>query len=798
MALIRVFAKFGDVQLMNAAVNRAEVTHGLAWAGEIADYIETQAIALARADLPAQASATLERSQGYAAAAAQNGCTKPVPPYAIALREIMLAWTRSRNAGRAWSCLSELMALGYGRSAREWNALLGMHAKDMRYRYPLLEQVLARMRNANVKYSAATYNIMMHGCLLRGLQTRWKEWFDRMERDGFQHDSATFTTLLVQLTRSGQWSEALKVVHYMRRNKIATIPAAVTNIERQRNRLEPVMRRFRHQVLKGGEISVGEFTAVVTAILDSPKRWATEAALAIRCLEDGRVAESAVVDALAARLPGIDSSGILDRPLLSLLQKDAGEVAESLLHGIQDAKLAHKPLAIGAQRRSFMQTLNIVIRFLARGRSWKQVELLVQAASAADIDTSSPHTLVSLLHWYVRVGREQSPALQKHISAASFVPPSALATAKLIASTKAGDMAEAQKWFEQLEQQTASFPSLNAFNALLMFAAAVQDTAILESKWRQMEMCGIMPDATSHKTRIFCYSQTDNLLRTRRAYTDMLDFGYPPSVPAVSAMVRCCVRKGDLDLALCVMRHAERVYGTCLNTTTYNYVLSRLGQSGKGLRLMRAMFQSMLETPDDRLYSSQSDIERDIAREKLRFADLRILGEKKAGLGSWLLRPSPDHQKSSARFRRALVSWITSRAAYSADPIVFDDSTTTLGSSGDIAHTAVPPPPTATSFIIVMRASGKHGQWEDVMWAWKALGLFNQRVSALGAQHPQAQKHQIVPISRMVGWAALALVRLGHSEAAEHLWAEAAEAGTLSPSAYKQGMNAMINQLAVR
>ncbi|KAJ2850907.1 hypothetical protein IWW36_001533 [Coemansia brasiliensis] len=802
MALIRIFAKFGDLQLVNATVNKAGETHGLSWADGIADYIETRAIALARADLPAQASAMLEKSQGYAAAAAQNGCTKPVPPYAVALREIMLAWTRSRDAGKAWSCLSELMALGYGRSAREWNALLDMHAKDMRYRYPLLEQVLARMRNAKVKYSAATYNIMMHGCLLRGLQTRWKEWFERMERDGFQHDTATFTTLLAQLARSGQWNEALKVVQYMRRNKIATMPASVISIERQRNRIEPVMRRFRHQVLRGGEISASEFTAVVKAILDSPKKWAAEAALAIRCLEDGRVAESAVVDALAAQLPGIGTSGILDRPLLSLLQKDAGEVAESFMHGIQDAVLgskAHQPLAVGAQRRSFVRTLNIVIRFLARGRNWKQVESLVQAASAAEIDTSAPHTLVSLLHWCVRVGCEQPPALQKSISAASFVPPSALATAKLIASTKAGDMAEAQKWFEQLEQQIASFPSVSAFNALLMFAASVQDTALLESKWRQMEMCGIMPDTVSHKTRIFCYSQTDNLLRTRRAYTDMLDFGYPPSAWTVSAMVRCCVRKGDLDLALCVIRHAERVYGSCLNATTYNYVLSRLGQSAKGLQLMRAMFQSMLETPDARLYSCQSDIERDVSREKLRFVDLRILGEKQAGLGSWLLRPSQDH-KSSARFRRALVSWITSRAAYSADPIVFeDDSTTTAldNNSNGIVH-ADAPPPTATTFIIVMRASGKYGQWEDVMWAWRALSLFNQRVSTLSEKYPQAKAHHVVPISRMVGWAALALVKLGHPEAAENLWTEAAEAGTLSPSARKKGMNAMISQLSVR
>ncbi|KAJ1853536.1 hypothetical protein GGH12_001887 [Coemansia sp. RSA 1822] len=800
MALIRVLAKFGDVQRVNAAVQKAEERHGLEWSADVTDYIETRVIAYARADLPKQAAEMLEKSNGRKAAAEQKGCTKPVHPYAVALRELMLAWTRGRDADRAWACLSQLLALGYGRATREWNAMLHVHAVDMRYRFHLLEQVLGRMRSSGVKYDAATYNIMMHGSLLRGLQARWKEWFHKMEKAGHTPNAVTFTTLLVQLAHSGQWSEALQVVRYMRQNNVAATAAttaSVLSMERQRNRVNRVMSHFRRQVLKGGEIAVSEFTVVVAAILDSPKKWVSETALAIRCLEDRRISESAVVDALAARLPGIGTSRIPDRPLLSLLQDDAGRVAGTFMRGIQGTFPESEPrqLAVGAQRRSFVQTLNVVIRFLLRSHNWEQAEALMHTASEAQINTTEPHTLVSLLHWCSRSGHPQLPELKKQIAAASFVPPPALATAQLVSSIKSGDMATARVLFGQLEQQTRDFPSIRAFNAQLMYASATQDAELLESTWRKMESRGIMPDSTSHRTRIFCYSQMDNLLRTRRAYSDMLDYGNPPTFPAVSAMVRCCVRKGDMELALHVMRHAEHSHGTALNTTTYNYVLSRAGGSIDGMATMHGMFASMLRTSDERICSALSDVERAVEREKMRFADLRVLKAERDGLGSWLLRPA-ETRESSARLRRALAKWTTSRVANSAEPTLVDNEP--HNASDATAPAADSPPPNATTFIIVMRASGQHAQWLRVVQAWEALASFNHRIDALATHRVHAATHRIAPFSRMVGWTALALTQLGRHDEAKTLWAAASETGVLSPSARKMGMEKTVRQLPVR
>ncbi|KAJ2359296.1 hypothetical protein IWW50_000018 [Coemansia erecta] len=804
MALIRVLSKFGDIVQVNTVVQKAICNHGTKWAAGLPDYIETLAIAFARADLPARAAEMLDKSDGRKAAAEKKGCTKPVPPYAVALREVMLAWTRCRDADRAWTCLSQLLSLGYGRATREWNAILHVHAEDMRYQYQLLEQVLVRMGEAGVQYDVATYNIMMHGCLLRGLQARWKDWFRKMELAGHTPDAVPFTALLVQLAHSGRWNEVLHVVRFMRQNKIATTAAttaSVMSMERGRNHVNRVMSQFRRQVLKGGEIAVNEFTVVVAAILDSPKKWVSETALAIRCLEDRRIPESAVVDALAARLPGIGTSRIPDRPLLSLLQDDAGSVAGAFMRGIHGTfseSESGRALAVGARRRSFVLTLNVVIRFLLRGRNWEQAEALVSAANEAKIDTNTPQTLLSLLHWCASSGQGKSPELKKRILEASFVPPIVLPTAQLVSSIKGGDMSAAHALFEQLEKQVEDFPSIRAFNALLMYASAVQNADLLESKWRQMETRGVMPDATSHHTRIDLYSQMDNMLRTRRAYTDMLDYGYPPTYSTVNAMVRCCVRKGDMDLALHVIHHAEHSHGTSLNTTTYNYVMSRAGGTTGDLQLIRTMFDAMLGTSDERICCKLGDIVRDVEREKLRFADLRVLEDNKGRLGSWLLRPA-ENRESSARLRNALKSWITSRVTYSAEPTMFEPGADSDSSAPEAGlPPADAPPPDATSFIIVIRANGQREQWLAVVRAWEALAEFNRRIDALAVQHPNARAHRIVPFSRMVGWVALALTKLGHSAEAKTLWAAAAKSGALSQNARETGMVKMIKQLLVR
>ncbi|KAJ1731987.1 hypothetical protein LPJ61_002259 [Coemansia biformis] len=828
MALMRVFAKFGDIRQFDAAAESTAKVHGAEWAAGQRDFVETRAIAFARADLPVAAERILEASQGLKAAPVvstgepgttpkeqkdrQRGPGVVPPPHAIALREVMLAWVRCRDAERAWACLSQLLSIGYGRAVREWNSLLHLHAEDMRYRYPLLEQVLMRMREAGVAYDAATYNIMMHGSLLRGMQPRWKQWYQRMEMDGHKPDVVTYTALFTQLARNGQWGEALMVIQHMRRANImhtAETAASIMSMDRQRNRSDRVMAQFRRRVLKGGTVPASEFSMVVAAALDAPKKWVSEIALALRCLEDGRVAESAVVDALAAQLPSIGASQIPGRPVLRLLQGDADHVGRVLSASIAEAGEGKSPpasepgdfMAAGDRRRSFAQTLNVAIRFLIRTKRLEQAEALVRAAGEARVDMGAQHTLISLLHLCARAGKSVPHDMSEKIAATTFAPPSALPVALLVTSIKSGDMAAAKAHFDVLEQGADGLPSTRVFNALMMYAAAVQDTTLLELKWQQMEARGVMPDATSHQTRVFCYSKMDNLLRTRRAYTDMLDYGHPPTFPAISAMVRCCVRAGDLDLALRVVDHAEHMHGTSLNTTTYNYILSRTATLPAYAGMARKMFAAMACTSDARLCSELSDIVRDVEREKLKYVDLRVLDKKHAGLGSWLLRSTED-QASAARVRRALVSWLTSRAAYSAEPTMYASHAKT-GSGGDGGRPASQPadagadapPPNGTSIIIMMRAYGQRKQWLKVIAVWDAMLAFNRRIDQLAAQHPHVETHRIVPISRMVGWKALALVGLGRPAEARAAWEAAAAEGLMSPAAVSAGMDEMLRRL---
>ncbi|KAJ2296167.1 hypothetical protein IWW55_005197, partial [Coemansia sp. RSA 2706] len=420
-------------------------------------------------------------------------------------------------------------------------------------------------------------------------------------------------------------------------------------------------------------------------------------------------------------------------------------------------------------------------------------EALVRAAADARIDTSAPHTLVALLGWCAREGAARLPQLQQQMADATFSSPAVQPSAQLVASVKAGDMARAQLWFERLERRVADMPSVRAFDALLTYAAALQDTRLLERTWRQQELSGVAASVTGHQTRIFCYSHADDLLRTRRAYTDMLDDGYPPTFPAVGALVRCCVRGGDLSLALHVMRHAERVHGTALNATAYNYVLSRLGQQPERLAHMHELFGAMLATSDERLCHAASDARRAVEREHRRFADLRVLDAHTQQQGAWLLRPDTSREPS-ARLRRALVSWLTSRFAYSAEPTLVEPRDEPPAA----CERADAPPPDATTFIVVMRACGRQARWADVVRAWDALASFNRRVDALAAQYPSAAAHRVAPISRMVGWQALALARLGRRAEAERLWSWAVSEGVMSASARELGMDEMLRRLPIK
>ncbi|KAI8321110.1 hypothetical protein GQ54DRAFT_298198 [Martensiomyces pterosporus] len=728
-----------------------------------------------------------------------------------------------------------------------------MHAVDLRYRYELLEQVLSRMRTAGVAYDQATYNIMMHACLLRGKQVTWKDWYKRMELAGTKPDSYTYAALVSQLVNNGQWGEALRIIKYMQSSNLqltSATSASITSMERRRNRVHLVMTKFRRSVLKGGVISVREFTPVICAALENPKMWATEIALIIRCLEDGRVEESAVVDALAARLPGLDPTSIADRPLLRLLRGDSAAVGkvfedslDKMASGSEKEVVAEVDvcgrLAMGSVRKSFPEALNAVVQSLLRDGNLKQAEAVVRAAKEASIEINSPHTLVSLLYHTLSAGEQKPAGLSEKIMTTRFVPPTAVPTAMLIHSVKTGNLDAAKSHYQELERLVDDYPSIRAFNAMLLYASAVQSTSELELKWRQMDAKGVVPDVVSHQTRIFCFSKMDDLLKTRRAYTDMLDYGHLPTFPAVSAVVRCCMRSEDVQLAQTIVRHAEVECGVELNTTTYNYILARIADQPAYDTVARNMFASMVHTSNRRVCEKFGDATRDVEREKGRFVDLRVLEHEHARLGSWLMRPEED-RTSSSRLRRALVNWLTSRAAFSAAPTLFDPrrkhgeendydssgytgewkqqqqqqrksrgkkpklagptaapSETKLHGSKHTVPRAGPPPPNATTFIIMMRANGKQGRWSDVIRVWDTMLEFNRRIDQLATEHAHAESHRIVPFSRMVGWVVLSLRQLGRPDEARDVWQAAEKDGILSESAREQGMEAMASKLVL-
>ncbi|KAJ2086512.1 hypothetical protein IW138_005632 [Coemansia sp. RSA 986] len=880
LALLRIHAKFSDLAGFEKTVaNRTRHKKGAIMRHMVQDdFYETKAIALARAGLPKQAEKTLlmsdkARLTPESCAAFQRNVaevnsrpgqhvwTRPVPPGIVALREILLAWARDRNVDRAWGTIDQLMMLGYVQSPREWNALLHMHALDPRYQYELLERVLERMRAAGVKKDHATYNIMMQGCLLRGLQMRWRDWLKKMQGAGHEPDVYTYATLAGQLVATGQWSEALRIIDAMK-TKAKTSPTtsagaestvAMMRIERQRNQTAKVMSRFRENVFHGRHISVREFTLVAAAALDCPAQWTTEIALLIQCLEDGCIEESAVADSLAARLPGLDDSRIKERPLLRVLrllgQDDtaaaaaaaaAAAVGDSIVKGIDCVEHSATPTdnagfisqlaATGSsEHKRVPGALDAILQSLLRNGSLEQAERLIHATRNASIDVSAPSTLLSILYHMLRLpGTDAADAATHTLTAMRFVPPTLVPAALLVACIKNEDLEAAHEHFAHLEWLVEKHPSVRAFNALLYYAQKTDDTRTLESKWQQMETLGLVPDAMGHHTRIMCYSRVNDMLHTRRAYSDMLDYGYPPTFPAVSSMVRCCVRCGEIDLALTVIRHAEQEHGAALNTTTYNYMLSRLAAIPGHEDLVRSMFASMLGTPDSRLRSELSDVIGSVAAKKLRFSDLRVFGARdghQKSLAAWLLRPEKVKMRPTKSMKRALAQWLTSKAAFPAAPTLFDeqaerDEVDMMATASDKLVAArrampqgpgdldpraalpappptVPPPPNATTFIILLRSYGQREQWQDVVDVWNAMHRFNKRVAGLQAVYPQAARNHIVLFSRMVGWVALAFVRLGRRADAQRIWDAAAADGVMSPSAIEVGMDEMLTRLPI-
>ncbi|KAJ2763741.1 hypothetical protein IWQ56_004744, partial [Coemansia nantahalensis] len=384
------------------------------------------------------------------------------------------------------------------------------------------------------------------------------------------------------------------------------------------------------------------------------------------------------------------------------------------------------------------------------------------------------------------------------LTQATFAPPPAALIAQLVSSIKGGDLAAARAHYEALEAAADGLPSTRVFNALLMYAAAVPDCALLEVTWQRMAQRGIVPDAASHHTRLFCHSRRDDLLRTRRAYAEMLDYGQPPTLPAVSALVRCCVRAGDLDLALQVVRHAERDHGTALNATTYNYVLQCALHRRGHVADARRLFVAMLRTPDARLCSDDSAVAQRVAAEKLRFQDLRLLDGRAAAATAGPFPWSIEDQLSSARMRRALVDWLTAREAFSAEPTMGGAHGAEPAPGPGRCDPADAPPPTGTTFLIMMRASGQQRQWADVLAVWGAMLVFNRRIDRLAPRHLSAEAHRVAPFSRMVGWAARALVGLGRPGDARAAWAAGVAGGFVSPAAQQLGMDEMLRRLPLR
>ncbi|KAJ2594822.1 hypothetical protein H4R99_005601 [Coemansia sp. RSA 1722] len=809
---LRVFAKFGDLRRFDIAWCRYDDLFGAGWSRSQSDFISIHATLYAKLDLPAQAETILnahkEKIESRSASTSKH-INQPPPARAMALKEIMLAWTRAGNGPKAWEAISKLLVAGYGRTAPEWNALLHMHAVDLRYRFNLLEEVLARMRRAGVAYDAATYNIMMHASILRSNQAQWRDWYGQMERAGFSPTAHTYVSVATQMARCGRWSEARETLEQMRAKKIRMTGAAksaLDSLESGSNRIPQLMARFRSDVLAGRRISAQQFATVAVAALGCPSVWAAEIALLISCLEDNRVEEGAVVDAMAAKLPGFDARKAPDRPLLTL---DAESAAKAFMLDISDSlpgKRTQLMIAGNSQRGSFAATLNVVIKSLLRDGLESQAKALVAAAESANIAVNSQHTLLALL----RYCQSHPPDLREKVSSTTFTQPTAVSSSLLLRSVKTGNLQTAHEHFTQLERLIEDYPKVKGFYALLLYAHALGDANLLEQKWRQMEMRGVLPDAGCHQLRISCYAAKDNLLRTRRAYTDMLDHGYPPTYATVNALVRCSVRKGAVDLALIAMRHAEVDHGVSLNVTTYNYVISRLVSLPNGGLRAWSMFCNMVNAKEQRLSQplASMDVTESVKRQRARFVDLRVLSDRNMHVGGTLLLGHSDDPVSSSKMRKALVNWLTSRASFSADSTMFDPNKKNPGGSSEKAYRnkhqitdtrkGLVPAPNATTFIIMIRGYGKNAQWHQALKTWEMLIAFNQRVESLVGTHPFAATMKVAPFSRMVGWVVLSLHSIGREEEARGLWDTAARDGLLSEDACAQGMHSMLDRLRTK
>ncbi|KAJ1721772.1 hypothetical protein LPJ53_003759, partial [Coemansia erecta] len=800
------------------------------------EYQATRAILYARADLPAHAARALDLCPGDMPP--RPAADAPVPTRVLALSEILLAWTRAMDAERAWAAVQRLLALGYGRRVREWNALLHMHAVDLRYRVELLDEVVARMRRAGVALDAASHNIMMHACLLRGDARGWREWHACMVREGLGPDGYTHVAVAQQMADAGRWAEARAALarvpletqqqqpvqpQYAAEHRDAAL-AVLASIGAATNQIPAVMQQFRRDVAAGRVVAAQQFAAVRAAALGCPAVWAAELALLARCLEDGRVEQSAAVDAVAgaAGLPGLDRARVAGRPLL---QAALADVAHALIADLENPGGPGGPAAQpgglrsarfvpGGARRSYAAALGAVVRGLLRAGGEEQALALrlLRAAEAAGVAAASPATLLALL----RRCEEQPRDLALRLAAATSAQQAAAAAAVLLRHLGAGDVGAAHAQVARLARLVALHPSVRGFNALLAFARESGDAVQLERTWRQMAACGVLPNALSHVTRITCYALLDDQLRTRRAYTDMLQHGYPPTYAAVNALVRCCVRTGALSLALTAMRHAEAEQGVSLNVTTYNYVLARMA----GLpavpavrRRMARMFDAMRGTPEERLSRPLRDV--DVAR-RVAWERRRIEGEDRghvldrlrSGVGGRMLGledADTDTDAAAAAVRRALVDWLTSREAFSAEPSLLDASTSSSSDSSSSSadgssseQTAHPPAPNATTFIILVRMHGKRGEWADVLRVWDALLAFNQRLERVGRRHAYANCLSVAPFGRLVAWVIVALRQTGRETEAGELWDRALEGGVLGARAVEEGMDAMVAYLLTK
>ncbi|KAJ2733642.1 hypothetical protein IW152_002915 [Coemansia sp. BCRC 34962] len=811
MALLRVHAKYGDTRKFEAAAGAARRTLGAGWAAAHGDYGATRAIAYARAGLPAQAL----RMLGAAGGSGGSGDASQ----AVALQEVAVAWARARCVDGAWAAVARLQAGGARVGRRAWNAVLHMHAVDERYRMELVEEVFARMGGAG---DAATYNILMHAALLRGRQARWRHWLQRMEAAGLAPDAFTHTALASALAGAGRWADAARVIRHMRGAGAAPTRAtavAAMQMQRRRGRAVVAMARFRQAAAQAAPIGAHEFTQVAAEALADPRAWVAEIALLVRCLEERRVAPSPAVDALAARLPGLSARARAARPLLAALSADPARAGRALAAGLAEHALEDRAEDRGLEGHGLeghgleghgLEDRTHKDRGLEdHAQSGRGPEGHAQSGRGLEGHTSYAATVGAVVRCLLRSGRLREAELVVHsarrahvfVEAAHARGSDALA-ALVAAHVAAGRLAEAAALRGRLERLVEAAPSARAFGALLRLASAGRDVAQVEAVWRRMADAGVGADAVCHRARIACLAAAGCLLSTRRAYTDMLDDGHAPHAAAVAAVVRRCVRAANVALAVTVVRHAER-HGCLVSPGTYNLIMSRCVPMPAQHRRIDAMFAAMLRTPDTRLCRAPGDVAGDVDRLRKDFADLSMVpaGGRPRKLEDWLV---PD-DRGWEHTRRALVAWLTSQAAYPAAPSLSDPGVRKLGAPESKPEPAPappaalsPPPPNATTFIIVMRFYGQNRRWSDVLRAWHSIAELNSRIAALAAAHPFAENYRVAPFSRMVGWAARALLESGRPLEAQALWQSAGRDGTLSENARVLGMEVMTQRLKIQ